>query len=112
MSHPIEVDVRVPKAGRTSDFVGDEKTPRPNAAESTNSSSDNLESQSTNYTDHVFSDPKIADYWRAVYEKAQYEGRHRFDPSYTWTPEEEKRLRRKVRGQWPQRIHDLFMTLT
>lgn len=50
------------------------------------------------YHDHVFKDPKVADYWRNVYEKAHYEGRHRFDPNMTWSATEEKRLRRKVRG--------------
>jgi len=48
--------------------------------------------------EHVFSDPKVAEYWRGVYENARYECRHRFDPSATWTPEEEKKLRRRVRG--------------
>lgn len=47
--------------------------------------------------EHVFSDPSIAEYWRKVYEKAQYENRHRFDPSYQWSAEEEKKLVRKVR---------------
>jgi hypothetical protein len=47
--------------------------------------------------DHVFKDPVTEKYWRGVYDKAGYEGRHRFDPDYTWTPEEEKRLVRKVR---------------
>lgn len=46
--------------------------------------------------EHVFSEPKIADYWRNIYEKAQYEGRHRFDPTFTWTAEEEIKLKRKV----------------
>jgi hypothetical protein len=46
--------------------------------------------------DHVFSDPKVAEYWRGIYENARYECRHRFDPSATWTPEEEKKLRRRV----------------
>lgn len=45
---------------------------------------------------HIFSDPKVAEYWRGVYEKAQYECRHRFNPSATWTPEEELKLRRRV----------------
>lgn len=45
---------------------------------------------------HVFSDPKIAEYWRSVYENAGYECRHRFDHTVTWTPEEEKKIRRKV----------------
>lgn len=46
--------------------------------------------------EHPFTDPEIADRWRKVYEKAQYENRHRFDPSFTWTDHEEKRLLRKV----------------
>ena len=48
--------------------------------------------------EHAFSDPKVAEYWRGVYENAKYECRHRFDPSATWTPEEEKKLRRRVSG--------------
>ncbi|KAF2165022.1 hypothetical protein M409DRAFT_24922 [Zasmidium cellare ATCC 36951] len=47
-------------------------------------------------SNHVFSDPAVADYWRKVYENAQYEGRHRFDPEITWSADEEKRLKRKV----------------
>ncbi|KAG7421925.1 hypothetical protein ACKAV7_000235 [Fusarium commune] len=46
--------------------------------------------------EHPFSDPEIADRWRKVYENAQYENRHRFDPSFTWTAQEEKRLVRKI----------------
>lgn len=45
---------------------------------------------------HVFEDSDTVDYWASIYEKAQYEGRHRFDPNFTWTPEEEKKLVRKV----------------
>ncbi|KAJ4416796.1 hypothetical protein N0V82_006525 [Gnomoniopsis sp. IMI 355080] len=48
------------------------------------------------YHDHVFKDPQIAEYWRNVYEDAQYEGRHRFDPDFTWSATEEKRLKRKI----------------
>ncbi|KAF1847014.1 MFS general substrate transporter [Cucurbitaria berberidis CBS 394.84] len=48
------------------------------------------------YENHPFSDPATAQHWREKYETAQYEGRHRFDPSYTWTAEEEKRLVRKL----------------
>ncbi|KAH6681181.1 allantoate permease [Plectosphaerella plurivora] len=46
--------------------------------------------------DHVFSDPSAADYWRKVYEQAGYENRHRFDPSFQWTADEEKKLIRKL----------------
>ena len=49
------------------------------------------------YGNHVFSDPKVAAYWADVYEKATYEGRHRFDPTFTWSATEEKRVKRKVR---------------
>lgn len=43
-----------------------------------------------------FLDPDVAEYWSNVYEKAQYECRHVFDPSLTWSEEEEKRLVRKL----------------
>lgn len=46
---------------------------------------------------HAFSDPAVADYWRKKYEQAGYENRHRFDPSFQWTGQEEKKLIRKVR---------------
>lgn len=59
--------------------------------------SDDSGHESSGSTDsHVFSDPDVADYWRKKYEAAGYENRHRFDPTYTWSPEEEKRLVRKV----------------
>lgn len=48
------------------------------------------------YSNHVFSNPKVASYWRGVYDNAQYEGRHRFDPNLTWSASEEKRLKRKA----------------
>ncbi|KAH8597850.1 major facilitator superfamily domain-containing protein [Bisporella sp. PMI_857] len=48
------------------------------------------------YDDHIFSSPTVAAYWTAVYEKARYEGRHRFDPEFTWTASEEKSVRRKI----------------
>lgn len=46
--------------------------------------------------EHIFKDEVLATYWRGVYEKSSYENRHRFDPNYTWTPAEEKKLVRKV----------------
>lgn len=48
--------------------------------------------------DHIFADPVTADYWRKVYERAGYENRHRFDPSFQWSAEDEKKLIRKVGG--------------
>lgn len=43
-----------------------------------------------------FLDPKVAEHYREVYESAQYECRHVFDPDLKWTPEEEKKLVRKL----------------
>ncbi|KAH7067397.1 major facilitator superfamily domain-containing protein [Paraphoma chrysanthemicola] len=43
-----------------------------------------------------FSDPATVQYWRDIYENAQYEGRHRFDPEFTWAQEEEKKLVRQL----------------
>ncbi|KAL6709207.1 hypothetical protein ACN47E_002023 [Coniothyrium glycines] len=48
------------------------------------------------YEDHPFTDRATAQYWRDRYEAAEYEGRHRFDPDYTWTAEEEKKLVRRL----------------
>jgi hypothetical protein len=67
-----------------------------------NSSSDRSEDEEVDgdygsYSSHPFTDPKVAAYWRGIYERAKYEGRHRFDPSLTWTATEEKRLKRRVR---------------
>lgn len=43
-----------------------------------------------------FLDPAVAEYWRGVYEKAHYECRDLFDPTLTWTEEEERLLVRKL----------------
>ncbi|KIS70359.1 uncharacterized protein UMAG_01528 [Mycosarcoma maydis] len=45
---------------------------------------------------HVFQDEKVAQHWRQLYESTKYENRHRFDPSFEWTVEEENRVIRKV----------------
>ncbi|KIL86552.1 hypothetical protein FAVG1_10382 [Fusarium avenaceum] len=58
-----------------------------------NDSSDESGSSSI---EHPFTDPEIADRWRKVYENAKYENRHRFDPNFTWTAQEEKKLVRKI----------------
>lgn len=53
--------------------------------------------QHGSHEDHVFKEPATAQYWREVYMEAEYEGRYHFDPNYTWTAAEEKRLVHKVR---------------
>lgn len=44
------------------------------------------------FGDNIFKDPEIAQYYRNIYEKSQYEGRHVFDPDFEWSPEEERKL--------------------
>ncbi|KAK3690406.1 allantoate permease [Podospora appendiculata] len=46
--------------------------------------------------ENPFLNPQVADRWRAVYEQADYECRHVFDPTLTWTEEEEKVIIRKI----------------
>ncbi|SNX83371.1 related to permease [Melanopsichium pennsylvanicum] len=45
---------------------------------------------------HIFQDEKVAQRWRQLYETTKYENRHRFDPNFEWTAEEEKKVLRKV----------------
>ncbi|WFD34841.1 hypothetical protein MCUN1_001685 [Malassezia cuniculi] len=45
---------------------------------------------------HPFLEPRTAEYWSGIYEQAEYECRHKFDPSFTWTKGEEKKLLRKL----------------
>jgi hypothetical protein len=71
---------------------------QPGASITTNDSIDaeKLDPEYGSGQDHIFANEQVADYWRDVYEKAKYEGRHRFDPTFTWSAEEEKRVRKKV----------------
>lgn len=48
------------------------------------------------YQDNPFLDPDVAAKWALVYEKSQYECRHVFDPTFTWTREEEAKLVRRL----------------
>jgi hypothetical protein len=43
-----------------------------------------------------FLDPEVAERYAQIYEDAEYECRHAFDPKLTWTREEEKAIVRKV----------------
>lgn len=45
---------------------------------------------------NIFSNPKVAKHFAKLYEEAQYENRHLFDPEFEWTPQEEKKLVRKL----------------
>ncbi|KAM7200380.1 allantoate permease [Naviculisporaceae sp. PSN 640] len=62
-----------------------------------NASKESLSSDGYGSSDeHIFSDPTVANHWRGIYEGARYENRHRFDPNYKWTAEEEKKILRKI----------------
>ena len=54
------------------------------------------EEESYDTEKNPFADPVVAEHWRQVYEKSQYESRHVFDPNLTWTEEEEKKVIRKL----------------
>lgn len=54
------------------------------------------EEEFNEHSKNPFLDPDVAAHWRQVYEDAQYECRHVFDPTLTWTEEEEKRVIRKL----------------
>jgi len=43
-----------------------------------------------------FLDPKVAEHYRAIYEKKQYECRHVFDPDMEWRSAEERTLVRRL----------------
>ncbi|CCH47013.1 putative membrane protein [Wickerhamomyces ciferrii] len=42
--------------------------------------------------EHIFKDPKTAEYYRKLYESTNYECKDWFDPDYTWTAKEERKL--------------------
>lgn len=64
---------------------------------SSSSSSDLSEaSEYADLTLNPFLDPVVAAHWRKVYEEADYECRAVFDPSVTWSEEEEKAIIRKI----------------
>lgn len=75
---------------------GGKDTPTNQVSSDDSSSIEDVDGDYGSYGNHVFSDPKVAEYWRNIYETATYEGRHRFDPVFTWSAAEEKRLKRKA----------------
>ena len=42
--------------------------------------------------DHVFQDPVLAEHYYQLYEACDYECKDYFDPEFSWTEEEEKRV--------------------
>ncbi|CDK26502.1 unnamed protein product [Kuraishia capsulata CBS 1993] len=64
---------------------------QPQTIESTVEES-SLKSESTVDAKNPFLDPIVAKYYRDTYEKSKYECRERFDPEFTWTEKEEKKI--------------------
>jgi hypothetical protein len=65
---------------------GEQKVIEPSAASSTDGGDEK----------NPFLDPEVSEHWRQAYEKSQYECRHVFDPTLTWSKEEEKKLIRRL----------------
>ena len=90
--------IDTPSSGSLNDVKG-VSSPARSGSVSQVSISEELEGKKDEYgstPDHVFSDPAIAARWAEVYERADYENRHRFDPSCQWTAAEERKLVRKI----------------
>lgn len=76
--------------------LGDKKVSETHSSD--NSSQDTPKSipEHGSHENHPFRDEATAAHWLEIYKTANYEGLHRFDPEYTWTAAEEKKLVRKV----------------
>ncbi|KAH6720701.1 major facilitator superfamily transporter-like protein [Leptodontidium sp. MPI-SDFR-AT-0119] len=60
------------------------------------SASTNSDEDGNDIKKNPFLDPDVAEHWAIVYEKSQYECRSAFDPAFTWTEEEERKLVRRL----------------
>ncbi|CCC11876.1 hypothetical protein SMACR_05088 [Sordaria macrospora] len=90
--------IDTPSSGSLNDVKG-VSSPARSASFSHVSISEELSGKKDEYgstPDHVFSVPAIAAHWAEVYERAGYENRHRFDPSFQWDASEERKLVRKI----------------
>lgn len=61
--------------------------------------------------EHIFQDEALYEYWKGVYEKAKYEGRHRLDPDVQWTQREEAKLVRRLDLRIMLWVWVMFMAL-
>ncbi|AGO13530.1 AaceriACL203Cp [[Ashbya] aceris (nom. inval.)] len=50
----------------------------------------------SSHGENPFADPVVADYYRKLYQEADYECRNAFDPEFQWSKEEEKQLVRRL----------------
>ena len=88
-----------PGTGQPGAFVlkhGDSKDLTLVGVSDRSSGSDSEDSDEEGLAKNPFLDPVAAAWWKQVYEDAQYECRHVFDPTLTWTEEEEKKIVRKL----------------
>lgn len=51
-----------------------------------------VESDSSSELEHVFQDPLVAEHYAKIYSDCEYECRDHFDPDFTWTAEEERKV--------------------
>lgn len=105
MTHMLKPgDLYIPENGRNSDETYDKDDPEKYITADRSSVSSvtgdlklvPLEESAALSDSHIFQDRTLAEHWSNVYEEANYEGRHRFDPTFQWTKEEEKTLVRKL----------------
>ncbi|EER31281.1 conserved hypothetical protein [Candida tropicalis MYA-3404] len=52
--------------------------------------------ESEEFLKNPFLDPKVEEYYRALYEESKYESYSAFDPQFEWTKEEEKKVVKKI----------------
>lgn len=78
--------------------IGDSAADSPGAKTTGEQDTSSTRVQSVGYgsSENIFADPEVAAHYVQLYEKAQYECRHVFDPKLEWTPQEERRLVRKL----------------
>jgi len=57
---------------------------------------DSVPTSEDDFRANPFIDPKVAASYRVIYENAQYECRHVFDPDLRWTEKDENAIIRKV----------------
>jgi len=85
--------------------------PLPKVATPASATSDSDEDGDA-FRKNPFLDPDVAEHWSNIYEKSRYECRAEFDPAFTWTEEEEKKLVRRLDWRvclWAVRKKYLFL---
>ena len=93
----VHVNQAMPSAVRSEEAPASNEVAGKESAPASASGDGLVDSEGYGSSDeHIFTDPAVANYWRDVFQTAGYENRHRFDPSFTWSAEEERKLVRKI----------------